>query len=115
MGEWDGAGGTAECTHIRFRAAQLELYQPNPSLFHPRRPSSIVHDALVECDPLDHLGIFYCPTDLFDDPNIAEIDVGRGGSDETSDGGYGNRGKGGGVLRNDLRASVSEHSRDQVR
>jgi hypothetical protein len=60
------------------------------------------NDWLVESDTFDQLGVLDRSSDLFDDPDISEIDVGRGRRDETGDCRNCNGGEGGRVLRNDL-------------
>lgn len=98
-------------THVGLGRAQLELDQSDLGLLHPRRSARTGDDTLVECQTLDELGVVDGASDLLHDPDVSQVDVGRGGCDETGDRGDGNGGEGGGVLRNDLERSAIVHFR----
>ena len=56
----------------------------------------------MQCQSLNQLGIINSSTDFLDESDISQINIWGGGGDESSNCRDGNRGKGGGVLRDDL-------------
>jgi hypothetical protein len=90
-------------THIRLWRAELELDETDLGLFDSRRTASRVDDVLLQRDAVDELGVLDGAADLFDDADVAQVDVVDAGDDESLDGVDSDRGEDGGVLRDNLR------------
>ena len=73
-------------------------------LFDSCRSTRLGNDVLVEEDTVDELGVVDSSSDLFDESNIAQVDVGGGVGDESENRVDGDGRDDGGVLRDDLSA-----------
>lgn len=74
----------------------------NLGLLDSCRSTRLRDDVLVEEDSVDELGVVDGSTDLFDESNISQVDVGGGVGDESEDRVDGDGRDDGGVLRDNL-------------
>lgn len=89
-------------TYVGFRSTELELDNGNFCFLHSCRASSRSDNVLVQNDAFHEFGIFDGTSNLFHYPDISEIDVGRGGGDESGNGIDSDGSKSRGVLGDDL-------------
>lgn len=68
-------------THIRLGRTQLELDETNLRLLYPYRATDGVDHVLVEDNTVDQLSVFNSSSNLLDDADVPEINIGgrRGG------------------------------------
>mgnify|MGYP006876479403 CR=1 FL=1 len=90
-------------THVGLGRRQLELDETYSGLLNSSRSSCVRHDGLVQRQSLDELGVLDGASDFLDNPDISQINVGRGRVDKSGDSGDGDRSESGRVLGDNLK------------